>query len=459
VSVRPIVSRPSEDSEHTSVKSLHEYWEARSATTTLTAQSAEWKTFLAKKVQAESAAAATKKPKSRANDTSFDLRGSDGYFPSPARKVSRDVLGQPREGAFDDISDLSPIRHDESDSDFVPSEASTQIAQGTTFLQRLQACAAPIVNKSHECGSGVPMAAHLAFLRNNPTMGGTPDKPSTNKDSSRAAPAVLCGRPDVIVEEEDEDDNDNDDDDDDDDDDDEPVRTAPPPPVMRPKSRSRSNPRSIRSKDDVSSVISDEFGAKTAYFEALAMKAAVSGGHKKTRRSPGSDVSASTHSKTSSSSSKHSEKFQQFLERRASKSDTSLPPAQPAPAPAPPQPPMPRSKPPSGRHDISSRAERYASEKVEEMIGAMTTSSSRSSRHGSSRHGRILDYRGRPMEEEETGAFPTLPRPLSSSSPPSHNRIYASPSRAAAEELAAARVEAMMANLSTHKLEDDEGEI
>jgi hypothetical protein len=37
VSVRPIVSRPSEDSEHTSVKSLHEYWEARSATTTLTA--------------------------------------------------------------------------------------------------------------------------------------------------------------------------------------------------------------------------------------------------------------------------------------------------------------------------------------------------------------------------------------------------------------------------------------
>jgi hypothetical protein len=126
---------------------------------------------------------------------------------------------------------------------------------------------------------------------------------------------------------------------------------------------------------------------------------------------------------------------------------------------------MPSNKAIFEKHDISRRAERYASEKVEEMIGTLTTSStSRSSRHGHSRHGHILDYRGRPMEQEETGAFPTLPRPVSSSSSPSssshnQNKLYSTASRAAAEELAAARVEAMMANLSTHKLEDNEGEI
>ncbi|KAG7339527.1 hypothetical protein IV203_034524 [Nitzschia inconspicua] len=448
VPIQPITRKLSEDSEPASVKSLHDYWEARS-TTPPTAQSAEWKSFLAKKVQAETAAAAAKKARLQQDkDSIFDFHGSEGYFPSSAKKNPRRP-GEPHEGAFDDISDLSPIRHDESDSDFVPSETSTQVVQGTTFLQRLQACAAPIVTKSAECGPGVPMAAHLAFLRSNPAMGGTPEKYSTTK--ATAPPATLCGRPDVIVEEDDEETEA------------ETVDDAPSPAPV--KSRSRSNPRSSRQKDDVSSVISDEFGAKTAYFEALAMKAAVSGGSKKKKRSPGSDVSGSTHSKTSVASSKHSDKFQQFLDRRASKSDTS---SQAAPAPPPPPPPsfpppMPKSKPPTGRQDVSSRAERYASEKVEEMIETMTASSSgggprnnkNNMNNNVAKDGRILDYRGRPMDQEETGAFPTLPRPI----PPSNNRLYASSSRAAAEELAAARVEAMMASLSTDALEDDEGEI
>ena len=213
---------------------------------------------------------------------------------------------------------------------------------------------------------------------------------------------------------------------------------APAPALKPEKSRSRSNPRSTRQKDDLSSVVSDEFGAKAAYFEALAMKAAVSGGSKKKKRSgTGSDVSGSTASKysgaPSGASSKHSEKFQQFLDRRASKSGDSG---------SPPQPPrtMPNQKPPSGRpQDVSSRAERYASEKVDEMIA------SRSNIPGSTVP---LDFRGRPMDEE-TGAFPTLPRTAAQS--PN--------ARAAAEELAAARVEAMMQNLSENNLEEDEGEI
>jgi hypothetical protein len=420
-SKRQIPPNPYHDDSPASVRDLHSYWEARSNTPS-DANSAEWKSFLVKKVQAEAAAAATTQQRTRngregEKDTIFDFDGSEGVFPTPpTQRASRGMSGrpgEPQEGAFDDISDLSPIRHDD-DSDFVASEASTNIQQPTTFLQRLQACAAPIVTKGTEnCGPGVPMAAHLAFLRNNPTVGGSPEK--------HAMSAGMCGRPDVIVEEDDEENDEKEDSS-------EKKNDAAP---SLEKSRSRSNPRS-RQKDDVSSVISDEFGAKTAYFEALAMKAAVSGGSKKKkRRSPGSDVSSST-----SSQSKHSEKFQQFLDRRASKSSDSQQPPQ--------QQQMPNKKPPTGRQEVSNRAERYASEKMEEMMEHMAEQPNNNSSVP-------LDYRGRPMEEE-TGAFPTLPRP------PTHKNQVAS-SRLAAEELAAARVEAMMRNLSAQNLDGEEGEI
>ncbi|KAL3924707.1 MAG: hypothetical protein SGILL_000879 [Bacillariaceae sp.] len=412
-----ILTKPSEDeSVPGSVKSLHDYWEARSNQPP-DAQSAEWKSFLAKKVQAESAAAASKQARGMSaddeRDTLFEFNGSEGGFPS-GTKTPR---GQPKDGAFDDISDLSPIRHDESDSDFVQSEASTNIPVPSTFLQRLQACAAPVVNKtSASCGPNAPMAAHLAFLRSNPTVGGV-EKDAPGK-AARSAPPNLCGKPDVIVEEDETDEEDS--------------KVAPAPPSKPEKSRSRSNPRSSRQKDDLSSVVSDEFGAKAAYFEALAMKAATGGSKKKKSRSTGSDVSGSTASKHSGASSKHSEKFQQFLDRRSSKSGDASSPPQPARA-------MPDTKPP--RSDVSSRAERYAAEKVDEMIDAMGSNQQP--------NGVPLDFRGRPMEEE-TGAFPTVPRPSGKGSPNA---------RAAAEDLAAARVEAMMQNLSPHNLEFDEGEI
>lgn len=413
------------------VSQLHKMWEKRTKSwdkgpdpaeeNAAKAENPEWKSFLGKKVQAESAAAGPIEKQ----DSVFEFEGSDdGNGPKSSRR-----RGKHREpgdtAAFDDLSELSPIRHNESDSEYgqsseVHSEASTSVLQGTTFLQRLQACAAPIVTKgsqiakSQNCNSDGSISAHLAFLKSNPGVGGSPNK----KGGIMQASAALCGRPDVIVED-DEDETTLDD------------TTAQTP--TNSSGRSRSNPRSRQHniKDDLSSVVSDGFGAQSAYMEAIAMKAAVSGGKKK-KRSQGSEVSAATsHSRQSpsevnsntSASSKHSDKFQQFLDRRASK-ETS--PQQ-----------LPDHKPPSGRAEVSNKAEKYASEKVDEMMD--------------SKAGR--DNRGRAKEDyEETGAFPTLP--VSANPSPVNDA-----SRMAAEELAAARVEVMMQTLSSQNLEDHEAEI
>ena len=413
------------------VSQLHKMWEKRTKSwdkgpdpaeeNAAKAENSEWKSFLGKKVQAESAAAGPIEKQ----DSVFEFEGSDdGNGPKSSRR--RGKHGEPGDAAaFDDLSELSPIRHNESDSEYgqsseVHSEASTSVLQGTTFLQRLQACAAPIVTKgsqiakSQNCNSESPISAHLAFLKSNPGVGGSPGK----KGGIMQASAALCGRPDVIVED-DEDETTLDD------------TTAQTPTTA--SGRSRSNPRSRQHnvKDDLSSVVSDGFGAQSAYMEAIAMKAAVSGGKKK-KRSQGSEVSAATsHSRQSpsevnsntSASSKHSEKFQQFLDRRASK-ETS--PQQ-----------LPDHKPPSGRAEVSNKAEKYASEKVDEMMDSMA--------------GR--DNRGRAKEDyEEIGAFPTLP--VSANPNPVNDT-----SRMAAEELAAARVEVMMQTLSSQNLEDHEAEI
>jgi hypothetical protein len=452
-----------DDSSSPRVRDLHNYWEARSTGSSsgfkVDAQSSEWKAFLAKKVKSDAAAAAAtgRRDRSRKSevddeddrDTIFDFNESEGAFPTVRKRgMGSGRPGEPQEGAFEDISDLSPIRHDESDSDFVPSEASTNIQHGGTFLQRLQACAAPIVTRSTEnCGPSMPMAAHLAFLRSNPNVVGTQEKSrvaggASGNVGSLHPPAGLCGRPAVIAEE------DSEEVDDFDESEEAAVvsnrrmeiggakKRSPKSslsPVPRPDNqRSRSNPKSRQSNSsDVSSVISDEFGAKTAYFEALAMKAAV--GSKKKRRSPGSEVS-------SSSGSKHSDKFQQFLDRRASKGDsTDLSEDQQL------QQQLPSKKPPTGREEVTARAERYASEKVEEMMDSMA---------GRNNLGVPLDYRGRPLEEE-TGAFPTLPRPVRRDP-----GIGTNSARLAAEELAAARVEAMMQSLSARNaVDEEEGEI
>jgi hypothetical protein len=260
--------------------------------------------------------------------------------------------------------------------------------------------------------------AHLAFLRTNPSVNGTsPDKTK----SARFVPPNLCGRPDVIVEEDDDTEAESD-------------QENSKEPETRQKQenpRPRSNPRSSR-HSDVSSVISDEaFGAKTAYLESIAMKAAVSGSKKKRRNTNGSD--------TSSISSKHSEKWQRFLDKKAGASGS-----------------------PQQEQDIneevSRTAEKYAAEKVEEMMEMMA-------QRGRSTQG---GFPGRPMEEA-TGAFPSVensrasyPAYQFSQSQSEGEHMSArvskkSESARAAEDLAAARVEAMMQALSSQNL--DEGEI
>eukprot|EP00529_Nitzschia_sp_RCC80_P002674 CAMPEP_0113506748 /NCGR_PEP_ID=MMETSP0014_2-20120614/36080_1 /TAXON_ID=2857 /ORGANISM="Nitzschia sp." /LENGTH=1702 /DNA_ID=CAMNT_0000402277 /DNA_START=14 /DNA_END=5118 /DNA_ORIENTATION=- /assembly_acc=CAM_ASM_000159 len=362
---------PTPSNEKSKVKSLHSFWEARTASfdskPSEVLQSSDWKKYLVKKVQSEGSVAR------RNTSQSSSKMDPEEHFDGPSTPTrnfpasqDNDASGQPRVGAFEDISDLSPIRkeEEESDSEYAPSEASTSIVQGTTFLQRLQACAAPIVNKSTECGPGVPMAAHLAFLRNNPNVGGT------TKQSKHAGPPAFCGRPDVIAEEDtiaEEDDE-------------ETTERSRGENESRNAKRSKAPRSKSKAGSDVSSVISDEqFGAKNAYLEAIAMKAAVSGGSKKKKRRSGSEVSSE-----SGSSAKHSAQFQKFLERRSASKDTTSDITSNSHGNR-----LPPKKPPTGRVDsVSARAERYAAKKVEQMMGGDHEDSGRS-------------------PEEEIGAFPT----------------------------------------------------
>jgi hypothetical protein len=316
-----------------------------------------------------------------------------------------------------EISELSPIRVEPEFEEAPPSDAGGGCPEESSFLQRLQACAGPILPRSAQPGEkseSVPMA-HLAFLRTNPSAN---NSPGANQGASRFLPPSLCGRPDVIVEEDDDEEGEGDTGD---------VKQPNSEKQRELKPRSRSNPRPSAGRSDVSSVISDEFGANTSYLEAIAMRTAVSGSKKKSNRH-------SSGSSDTSGNSKHSEKWQQFLERK------SLSGASP-----------PESR--NGKADVSAAAEKYAAEKMEEMMERMAARSTPGSNF-------------RPVGDE-SGAFPTFDD-HTSSMPSNDNkaarsddissRTKKSDSARAAEELAAARVEAMMQSLSGTHL-DDEGEI
>lgn len=405
-----------------SVKLKAQFWEKRTSRsspgdadenfTEMPTQANDWKSFLTKKMQGETGAAAKQSRRSNTGsdfdrDSLFEFPESEGAFPTGPRPSSnqrksgsnkQSKRNEPQPGDFDEISGLSPIRKQEEDDDEgAPSEASSfavQPSSNSSFLQRLQACAAPIMprdkNGEANCGATSLPLAHLAFMKSNPSVNGTPP------EKGKFVPPNFCGRPDVIHEDGEEED-------------DSAVEKGPETRQKEEKLRSRSNPRSSRQSGDVSSVISDEaFGAKTAYLESIAMKVAVSGSKKK-RRS-GSD--------TSGSSSKHSEKWQRFLDKKNGTGE--------------------RSADQSSTGDVSKAAEKYAAEKVEEMMTLMANRS------------QSTEFKSRPMEEA-TGGFPVLEKN------PRYDESRKTESAIAAEDLAAARVEAMMQALSNHNL--DEGEI
>lgn len=368
-------------------------------------KNSEWKTFLARKVRGETPTGAKGGGAGEDDrDSLFDFPTSEGAFPTAP------------------ISNLSPIRKrgeydDEgAPSEVAPSESSSIAVQPTSFLERLQACAAPITTKATACAAPIATKAtecaapiiprnkegeatcdatsmplaHLNFMKTNPAVSGQSPR------KSKFVPPNLCGRPDIIQEEEE----------------DEEEISAVKESESPKKSKSIPLPSSLSKKsDDVSSVISDQaFGAKSAYLESIAMKAAVSSGSKRSKRKSrsGSDVSSST--------SRHSDKWQKFLEKKASPSATS-----------------PRDG------DVSKAAQKYASDRVDEMMQTMAKRSPSDS------------FKSRPMEEA-TGGFPVVGS--KSATPRSQPK---SKTALAAEDLAAARVEAMMKALSSKKL--DEGEI
>eukprot|EP00531_Pseudo-nitzschia_arenysensis_P016689 CAMPEP_0116130754 /NCGR_PEP_ID=MMETSP0329-20121206/8646_1 /TAXON_ID=697910 /ORGANISM="Pseudo-nitzschia arenysensis, Strain B593" /LENGTH=1517 /DNA_ID=CAMNT_0003625149 /DNA_START=176 /DNA_END=4729 /DNA_ORIENTATION=+ len=414
------------------VAELHKMWEKRTKSWDKDAKqdvgpdpkgapNQEWKSFLHNKVQAETAAAAA----AEGSDSVFD-------FDEHGQKIRKNDPNA--NSAFDDLSELSPIRHDEeSDSEYgtrastVVSETSTSVLQGTTFLQRLQACAAPVVTKGKQfaqnqnCSSDGPIAQQLAFLRNTPGA-------NSKAGGILQASAGLCGKPDTISEVGEEASTVG-----------ESLQTTPTNDRSLRKERSRSNPRSRQNnKDDLSSVVSDGFGAQSAYLEAIAMKAATGG--KKKKKRPQSEASGASGTQRSEASAKsgHSEKFQQFLDRRASREQSGefvmqQEQQEQQQEQEQEQEQLPDHKPP--RSDVSSRAEKYASEKVNEMMDSMAD-----------------------RDNRETGAFPTATTTTTNSSS-TNNKPTNDASRVAAEELAAARVEVMMQTLSSQNLEDNEAEI
>lgn len=419
---------------------------------------AEWKSFLGKKVRAESAAAARQQGALAARDDYKETKEPEGDKFALQRQIASapsfvsagggrhavethqdddslfeftsQLAGERSSKSGRDLdsslerSDLSPIRgngneNDSDSDDNATSEYGAAEPEKMSFLKRLTECAAPVMSQGNKKqGDSDPMPrAHLAFLRSNPQGSGA------KQSSFKFNPPAFCGRPDIIEEDEDAE---------------ESVNTARTdegkdvqPAARKEKVRSQSTPRggtkayASEARSTASSVISDDVGSKTAYFEAIAMKAAVakprrSDSRRRNRSSAGSSVSVA------SGSSQQSEKWRAFLDRKKASG------ASPTQSRA------------SSSTEVSKAAEKYASEKVEEMMAAMATRSA-SAANGEQAREVSMDW----------------PSVNTSGDSLQYGEQQAKPQKAesvrAAEDLAAARVEAMMAALSNSHL--DEGEI
>lgn len=396
----------------------------------LNSATAEWKSFLGKKVQAESAAAAERhvggEPQVRnagdQNDSLFEFSVTDGgtSVGSPNRSgAGLNRLDRPaNQYAYANDSANAP-----------PSTAGSDFSDGNeinkTFLGRLASCAAPMVPQRIQNGSADALA-HLAFLRTNNQQEGKP----------RFMPPHLCGRPEVILEEGDSEEHRDH------------QRTAE---AKVAQSMSDIKSKGSDLKGDTRSVISEDFGAKTAYLEALAMKTAVSKPSKRSgSRGRGSRSSAASDISSGSTKS-HKEKWREFLDKKQRAS------ASPA-------------KIRGNTSDASAAAETYAAKKVEEMMAAMSSRSKSTPR----------SWRGADQaDEDKSRVVESMIREHTRSS--GDNRtVYdltnqgvggqnqpgaqAGPGRktdslVAAEQLASARVNAMMQALANDSAAVEEGEI
>jgi len=271
-----------------------------------------------------------------------------------------------------------------------------------SFLKRMAECAAPVIpagcanpTQVDETGQEVPVS-HLEFLKNSKVVGSTKDK------LKEISPSTLCGRPDTIIEEKDDKGK---------------TRGVPAQEATKPVRSSKGS--------SASSVVSgDGFGAKSAYLDAIALKAATKNPR---RKSGGRSSSSAAGSASSQRSNESSEAWQGFMERRRSSSKS------PGPGSAP-----------------AASAEEKAAQKVEEMMKAMAMSTKSKEdiddmidTMSMSNASATLPSRD-PIERSRSG--------VSRQSKPNQK----SESAKAAEELAAARVEAMMKAMSSQNLDDEE---
>jgi hypothetical protein len=452
---------PSVDGASSSVKLRAQQWESRAPKEHQTEVengllsgetsrlNSATKSYLGKKVQEESDAAARENERLYRNgmaggrisyigqnDSLFDFSVNDGAFPTSPSSVSSPPRNRNyAKSAANAESQLGrqPYGQDISSKDAASKDAhSSAPPEGSdfsdgneinkSFLNRLAGCAAPMLPRRLSDSDATPMAP-LAFLRTNPQDG--------KSASSRFMPQYICGgRPDVIIEEEGETG--------------EPTasneetntvgngkdstdKQRPTQPQIRDIKTQGSEVRT-----DTRSVISEDFGAKTAYLEALAMKTAVS----KPRRSSDSrrrDRSSSASETTSSTSKSHSrEKWREFLEARKAASGASP------------------GKFRSSGSEASVAAESYAAKKVEEMMEMMASRSKSTPRN----------WRSPDQSDDKHHVVESMLRDSSVSGrsrPTSHD--FSTKGSDAAEALAKVRVEAMMQALANTKKGMDEGEI
>lgn len=431
----------------------------------LNSATAEWKSFLGKKVQAESAVAAgsqlcqgvtmdaeARNDYSGPNDSLFDFSVTDGSFdsrtqsPPNTRQQGQDARVQHN---HDHVPGMGRPQHEGMtphchgvvmeqrglggcpDPSKEPQSAPTEISEHSDgsqinkpFLARLAGCAAPMMRKGSQ--QGTDALAHLTFLR--------PDPPEDKHGSSRFVPQYFCGRPEVILEEANEgDEGDN------------PIEGKTATERLERQSRKTAQvqapqlskiPRagiSAEARADTHSVISEEFGAKTAYLEALAMKTAVSKPHRSDsrRRERSSFASDASHP----SKLQQKERWRDFLDRKWKTGGSP-------------------GKSRAGSETNASAAENYAAKKVDEMMAIMSRSKS------TPRNWRADDGPEKSKTQFVENAIRAHTCDTAVLPGEFGQRLRGrSNSLVAAEQLASARVNAMMQALGNDNSMMEEGEI
>jgi hypothetical protein len=324
-------------------------WESRATKTdgapSSPRNSAEWKVFLAKKVRAErdassGAAESLNMPRQLFksspddgdgydDDSIFDFKSAvnarSDADESRNRVHQTDNQNQPRadkgmsqtnttpiksdSAPLKDISHLSPINsRDEGDAEYddgkyLPTSRvhGIETAKRVNFFQRLAECTGPVLSEN----KGIP-SSHLSFLQNNicgrpgdvhddtASDDGILDKDIENLEKGVAMDdvanvSVNDGNEDTDLQH----------------------RADNKMEIKLARAKAGAGFSSRRSSTGSSVISEGSFGAKTAYLEAIAMKAAVAKPRSRSRAR-----STSNSSVVSAASSVHSEKWKAFLERK-----------------------------------------------------------------------------------------------------------------------------------------------